>query len=154
DAPSDPGVGVSGSSYGGAIQLATAAIDSRLDAIVPDVTWHNLGTGLFPEGAMKTFFAVSICRSGPAANGIPGNLFGPAAALLDRAAAPIKTACLESLGGTVNPASRQFFIDRTPPGLRERVNTPTLITQGTVDTFFGISRPSPTTASCARGACR
>ncbi|HEV2776888.1 MAG TPA: CocE/NonD family hydrolase [Solirubrobacteraceae bacterium] len=139
DAPSDPGVGVSGSSYGGAIQLATAAIDSRLDAIVPDVTWHNLGTGFFPEGAMRTFFAVSICRSGPAANGIPGNLLGPAAALLDRAAAPIKTACLESLGGTVNPASRQFFIDRTPPGLRERVNTPTLITQGTVDTFFGLS---------------
>ena len=39
----------------------------------------------------------------------------------------------------MNPPSRQFFIDRTPPGLRERVNTPTLITQGTVDTFFGLS---------------
>ena len=139
DAPNDPRVGMSGSSYGGAIQLATAAIDGRLDAIVPDVTWNNLGTAFFPEGAMKTFFAVSICGSGPAASGIPGNLLGPAAALLDRAEGPIKTACLESLGGTVNPASRQFFIDRTPPGLRERVNTPTLITQGTVDTFFGLS---------------
>jgi ABC-2 type transport system ATP-binding protein len=139
DAPNDPRVGMSGSSYGGAIQLATAAIDGRLDAIVPDVTWHNLGTAFFPEGAMKTFFAVSICGGGPAASGIPGNLLGPAAALLDRAAPPIKTACLESLGGSVNPPSRQFFIDRTPPGLRERVNTPTLITQGTVDTFFGLS---------------
>jgi ABC-2 type transport system ATP-binding protein len=139
DAPNDPRVGMSGSSYGGAIQLATAAIDGRLDAIVPDVTWNNLGTGFFPEGAMKTFFAASICGSGPIAGSVPVNLLGPAAALLDRANPQIKTACLESLGGSVNPASRQFYIDRTPPGLRERVNTPTLLTQGTVDTFFGPS---------------
>ena len=139
DAPNDPRVGMSGSSYGGAIQLATAAIDGRLEAIVPDVTWNNLGTAFFPDGAMKTFFSVSICGNGAAASGIPGNLLGPAAALLDRAAGPIKTACLESLGGRVSAPSRQFFIDRTPPGLRERVDTPTLLTQGTVDTVFGLS---------------
>ena len=39
DGPNDPRVGMSGSSYGGAIQLATAAVDSRIDAIIPDVTW-------------------------------------------------------------------------------------------------------------------
>ncbi|MDX6718085.1 MAG: type transport system ATP-binding protein, partial [Solirubrobacteraceae bacterium] len=139
DAPNDPRVGMSGSSYGGAIQLATAAIDSRLDALVPDLAWHNLGTGFFPEGAMKTFFAVSICGKRPETSHVPGSLLGPAAALLDRAAPPIKNACLESLGGNVSPASRQFYIDRTPPGLRERVSTPTLLTQGTVDTFFGPS---------------
>jgi ABC-2 type transport system ATP-binding protein len=139
DAPNDPRVGMSGSSYGAAIQLATAAVDGRLDAIVPDLAWHNLGTGFFPEGAMKTFFAVSICGKRPETSHLPGGLLGPAAALLDRAATPIKTACLESLGGNVSPTSRQFYIDRTPPGLRERVNTPTLLTQGTVDTFFGPS---------------
>ncbi len=137
DGPNDPRVGMSGSSYGAAIQLATAALDGRLDALVPDLAWHNLGTGFFPEGAMKTFFAVSICGKRPETSHLPGGLLGPAAALLDRAVAPIKTACLESLGGNVSPASRQFYIDRTPPGLRERVSTPTLLTQGTVDTFFG-----------------
>ena len=64
DGPNDPRVGMSGSSYGGAIQLATAALDSRIDAIVPDVTWHNLGTGFFPDGAMKTSFSVIICGNG------------------------------------------------------------------------------------------
>src|SRR4051812_54539 len=39
DSPNDPRVGMSGSSYGGGIQLATAAVDGRLDAIIPDVTW-------------------------------------------------------------------------------------------------------------------
>ena len=87
---------------------------------------------------MKSAFPVLICGNG-AANGVPANLLGPAAALLDRTVPQLKTACLESLGGTVNEPSRQFFVDRTPPGLRERVNTPTLITQGTVDTVFGLS---------------
>jgi len=138
DGANDPRVGMSGSSYGGNIQLTTAAIDSRLDAIVPDVTWHNLGTGLFPDGAMRTSFAVLICGGG-SANGVPGNLIGPAAAVLDRAASPLKTACLESIGGAVNPPSRQWFTDRTPPSLLERIKTPTLLTQGTVDTVFAVS---------------
>ena len=138
DGPNDPRVGMSGSSYGGNIQLTTAALDGRLDAIVPDVTWHNLGTGLFPDGAMRTSFSVLICGSG-SANGVPGNLIGPAAAVLDRAASQLKTACLESIGGAVNPPSRQWFTDRTPPSLLERIRTPTLLTQGTVDTVFAVS---------------
>jgi len=138
DGPNDPRIGMAGSSYGGAIQLATAAIDSRIDAIIPDVTWYSLGTGFFPEGAMKTSFPVLICGQGTAA-GVPTNLLGPAAAVLDRASGQLKVACLESLGGAVNPPSQQWFIDRTPPGLRERVTAPTMLTQGTVDTLFGLS---------------
>ncbi len=138
DGANDPRVGMAGSSYGGAIQLATAAIDSRLDAIIPDVTWNDLGPGFFPDGAMKTSFAVLICGHGTA-NGVPGNLLGPAAAMLDRAAWELKTACLESLGGAVGAPGRQWFSDRTPPGLRERVNVPTMLSQGTVDTVFGLS---------------
>ena len=138
DGPNDPRVGMSGSSYGGNIQLTTAALDSRVDAIVPDVTWHNLGTGFFPDGAMRTSFSVLICGSG-SANGVPGNLIGPAAAVLDRAVSPLKTACLESIGGAVNPPSRQWFVDRTPPGLLERIKAPTMLSQGTVDTVFAPS---------------
>ncbi len=138
DGANDPRVGMAGSSYGGAIQLATAAVDSRIDAIIPDVTWFSLGTGFFPDSAMKTSFPVLICGNGTA-NGVPGNLLGPAAAVLDRTTSQLKTACLESLGGAVNAPGRQWFIDRTPPGLRERITAPTMLTQGTVDTLFGPS---------------
>ena len=31
-----------GASYGGGIQLVTAAIDNRIDAIVPTIAWHAL----------------------------------------------------------------------------------------------------------------
>jgi ABC-2 type transport system ATP-binding protein len=139
DSPNDPRVGMSGSSYGGGIQLAAAAVDSRIDAIVPDVTWNSPATGFFPEGAMKTSFSVIICGNGTA-TGVPGRLLGPAAALLAAAASELKTACVESLGGSVSASSREWFASRTPPGFRQRISAPTLITSSTVDTVFGLSQ--------------
>jgi ABC-2 type transport system ATP-binding protein len=49
----DPVVGMSGPSYGGAIQLATAATDHRIDAIAPEITWFDLRYSLFPNSVAK-----------------------------------------------------------------------------------------------------
>ncbi|WP_051114024.1 CocE/NonD family hydrolase [Actinopolymorpha alba] len=49
DGPGDPRVGVVGGSYGGALALLLAGYDHRVDAIVPQVTWNDLSTALFPE---------------------------------------------------------------------------------------------------------
>ena len=62
DGPGDPRVGITGSSYGGAIALLAAAGDHRIDAIVPQATWYNLARALFPDAA-----------SGGPANGVPAN---------------------------------------------------------------------------------
>jgi ABC-2 type transport system ATP-binding protein len=51
DHPGDPRVGIAGASYGGAIALLAAAYDHRIDAIVPQITWNNLATALFPNAA-------------------------------------------------------------------------------------------------------
>ncbi len=51
DHPGDPRVGIAGASYGGGIALLAAAYDHRIDAIVPQVTWNNLATALFPNAA-------------------------------------------------------------------------------------------------------
>ena len=51
DHPGDPRVGITGASYGGGIALLAAAYDHRVDAIVPQITWNNLATALFPNGA-------------------------------------------------------------------------------------------------------
>ncbi|WP_427918867.1 CocE/NonD family hydrolase [Streptomyces sp. cg40] len=52
DAKGDPRVGMIGGSYGGAVQLATAAVDHRVDALVPMVTWHDLAYSLDPNNAV------------------------------------------------------------------------------------------------------
>ena len=58
DAPShntcgQPVVGMTGGSYGGGIQFATAAFDDRVKAIVPVITWNNLNWSLWPNGVIK-----------------------------------------------------------------------------------------------------
>lgn len=53
DGPGDPVMGMVGSSYGGGIQLATATFDDRVDALVPDITWHDLNRALQPQGVLK-----------------------------------------------------------------------------------------------------
>lgn len=49
DGKGDPRVGMIGGSYGGAIQLATAAVDHRVDALVPLITWNDLSYALDPN---------------------------------------------------------------------------------------------------------
>src|SRR6266536_2293239 len=51
DRPGDPRAGIAGASYGGGIALLAAADDHRIDAIVPQITWNNLATALFPDAA-------------------------------------------------------------------------------------------------------
>jgi ABC-2 type transport system ATP-binding protein len=49
----EPVVGMTGGSYGGGIQFATAAFDKRVKAIVPVITWNNLDYSLWPNNVIK-----------------------------------------------------------------------------------------------------
>ena len=49
----DPEIGFAGASYGGAVSLLAAALDPRVDAIVPSFTWNSLGQALFPQYAVR-----------------------------------------------------------------------------------------------------
>lgn len=54
DDPTDSVIGTMGGSYGGAFQLMTSIFDDRIDAMVPDITWHNIVEALAPNGAIKS----------------------------------------------------------------------------------------------------
>ncbi|HEY6595050.1 MAG TPA: alpha/beta fold hydrolase [Asanoa sp.] len=49
DGPGDPRVGVVGGSYGGGLALLLAAQDTRVDAIVPMITWNDLARSFLPD---------------------------------------------------------------------------------------------------------
>ncbi|GAA4115988.1 alpha/beta fold hydrolase [Knoellia locipacati] len=51
DGTGDPRVAVAGGSYGGAFALMLAGVDPRVDATVAAITWNDLATSLFPQGA-------------------------------------------------------------------------------------------------------
>ncbi|MGI5398838.1 alpha/beta fold hydrolase [Streptomyces sp. CA-135486] len=66
DADGDPRVGVTGSSYGGAISLLAAGHDKRVDAIAPQITYWNLADALFPDGVFKKLWAGIFFSTGSA----------------------------------------------------------------------------------------
>lgn len=136
DAPGDPRVGMSGSSYGGGIQFVAAAIEPRLDAIVPDLAWHSLVTSFARDGAFKAGWLLLICGSGEAL-GLADGLISPAGVQLGSTASQLKSMCVEgNAAGTLSAATTRWLAERGPAGLLDAIRAPTLITQGTVDTLF------------------
>ncbi len=121
DGPRDPRVGMAGGSYGGGIQLITAAIDCRVDAIVPMIAWHSLTTSLMKADTPK--------------NGWSGLLY---AATAGRSIDPHITHAYQSstTTGIIDQADRTFFAARGPGSLVAKIDIPTLIVQGTVDGLF------------------
>jgi len=121
DAPRDPRVGMVGGSYGGGIQLVLAAIDCRVDAIVPTIAWHSLGSSLFKARTVKQGW---------------GDLLYDAAK--GRQLDPHITSAHDSgdATGTLSGTDQAWFASRGPGDLVNKIRAPTLLIQGTVDTLF------------------
>lgn len=127
DGVNDPRIGMTGASYGGGIQLATAAIDHRIDAIVPTIAWNSLVDVLFPRGAVNSgwgtilpgVLALTFAREHPRIFpvAIQGVLFGIAE---------------DSDIELVNDLGFQDQIGD--------ITAPTLLIQGTVDTLFTLDQ--------------
>jgi ABC-2 type transport system ATP-binding protein len=123
EAGCDPRIGMVGASYGGGIQLVTAAIDPRVDAIVPTIAWHSLNTSLYKDQALKSGWG-SLLTAGLVLTGA-------------RANPRIYSAAITGvLTGLVSPADQRLFDDRGPDELVDNITAPTLLIQGTVDTLF------------------
>ncbi|WP_320838437.1 thrombospondin type 3 repeat-containing protein [Zhongshania sp.] len=67
-------VGAQGSSYGGGFQLALLATDAkkRLDAIAPDITWHDLRNSLNPGDVVKSAWGLVLSGAGEAQGNAAG----------------------------------------------------------------------------------
>lgn len=126
----DPRIGMVGASYGGGIQLVTAAIDHRVDAIVPTIAWHSLTTSLYKNSSFKS----------------SQSILGVLLVLTGARVAPwLFPAAIEAdITGTLNPADEKLLADRGPGDLVEKITAPTLLIQGTVDTGFGLQEADDT----------
>lgn len=122
DGPGDPRAGMTGGSYGGGIQLVTASIDRRVDAIVPNIAWNSLRTSLYRGRIVK--------------QGWSGRLYaGAASRPLDPHIASANEEGVRT--GSLSAENEQWFAGRGPGDAAiRRIEAPTLIQQGTVDTLF------------------
>src|SRR3954447_26921919 len=120
DAAGDPRVGMTGVSYAGGIQLVTAAIDKRVDAISPVIAWHSLTTSLYKTATVKGGWS-SILRAAAAGHNTDPH---------------INSAFTGGVStGTLSPADRDWFASRGPGALVSRIHVPTLLVEGTADTL-------------------
>ena len=135
DGAGDPRVGMSGVSYGGAIQLVTAGIDERVDVISPGTAWNSLVPSLYKDQRVKQGWASILGAAGGTA--ITGGLAKPPPAETGGTDPAITRALAEgTTTGQFSPESVEFFRSRGPGALVNRIRVPTLLLQGTVDTLF------------------
>ncbi|WP_433722702.1 alpha/beta fold hydrolase [Actinoplanes sp. CA-051413] len=161
DAAGDPRVGVVGGSYGGALALLLAAQDPRVDAIVPLITWNDLGKAFFPQsatgvtapGVFKKSWAGLFFGSGSGPLGAGGGsspLAGggtpavpparPADPACGRFAADVCAAYLKmATTGTPDAATTALLQRSSPAPVLNNIKAPTLLIQGAVDTLFPLS---------------
>ncbi|WKX14378.1 CocE/NonD family hydrolase [Streptomyces sp. NL15-2K] len=159
DNAGDPRVGMAGGSYGGAIQLATAAVDDRVDAIVPMITWNDLAYSLAPNNAMG-------------AGSVPGAfkwqwtnafyLIGERQPLLWPSLDPsrinslpcrhfVTKACdtVRTLNSGRFPADRTaellaYAHSVSPMSYQNRIKAPMLLVQGQADSLFNVNEATAT----------
>ncbi|WP_030242466.1 CocE/NonD family hydrolase [Streptomyces sp. NRRL S-455] len=159
DAPGDPRVGMIGGSYGGAVQLATAAVDHRLDALVPMITWHDLAYSLSPNNAVGGRGVPGVFKW-QWANGF--YLVGEGRPVTRPSLDPsrinslgclhfVTEACrtFHTLNSGSYPAGRTarllaFARSVSPVSYLHRVKAPTLLVQGQSDTLFNLNEATAT----------
>ncbi|MFG2659797.1 CocE/NonD family hydrolase [Streptomyces sp. NPDC048425] len=158
DGKGDPRVGMIGGSYGGAIQLATAAVDHRVDALVPMITWNDLAYSLDPNNAAD--------RSVPGAfkwqwtNGF--YLIGEGQPLLEPSLDPsrinkltclhfVTDACetISTLNSGRYPSDEagpmlDYARSVSPVSYLKQVKAPTLLVQGQSDSLFNLNEAQAT----------
>ncbi|MGZ4435293.1 MAG: CocE/NonD family hydrolase [Trebonia sp.] len=167
DRPGDPRVGIAGASYGGGIALLAAAYDHRIDAIVPEITWNNLASALFPnatgtgpqDGVFKKQWAGLLFTQG--AVGFGTGLGAAAPTPPSRATSPPPSAAqtvppsaqcgrflpqicaiYEQAATTGRPTAQaiSLLLRSSPASVASRIDVPTLLIQGLNDSLFGLDQ--------------
>ncbi len=129
DTPGDPRLGMTGVSYGGGIQLVTAANDTRVDAIVPAITYNRLDTALYKNAAFKSSWA-TVLAAGLQLTGARINPRIQPAAIYG------------ALTGMMSQSDLDLLQSRNPD--IGAITVPTLLIQGTADTIFSVAESDAT----------
>lgn len=151
--PDDPRVGMVGGSYGGQIQFAAAAVDPRIDTIMPMITWNDLSYSLAPNNTdrvtgVTTALAGSAKINWNASLGIGGIASGIKYADVD----PVRlVGCPDYpveicqgfadmiTTGSINQSVVDYLRTSSVSSYLPAIRIPTLLIQGQQDTLFNLN---------------
>ncbi len=139
DAPGDPRLGWIGGSNAAGVQLNTAATDKRVDAIVPEISWGDLVRDLLPGGVLKQTWDLLLYGAGGATAATLG-IWSPAGPQTGIFAQEIHMAFAQGVAtGELDENLLDWFSMRSTTRRSGRIDAPTLIIQGSVDTLFPLN---------------
>ncbi len=150
----DVRVGMVGSSYGGQVQYAAAAVDPRIDTIIPLITWNDLAYSLAPN---NTSLAKGVSYTTPGTEKIDwttlffslGFVNGAQGAVMTKdptRLAPCNNfadqACAAKAHmdatGYPDQATVDFARNASVSSYLDKINIPVLLGQGQADTLFNL----------------
>lgn len=147
DADGDPLIGMTGISYGGAVQLLAAAADPRIDAIVPEITWSDLNDALAPNSVVNRgwtdllfFFGMMSSHGATKAS--------PNAGGMDQRLSEWYLTAYQT--GRLPDDARTALAERSPLEVLPNITAHTLLVQGYRDTLF-VPDQALTTYDALRG---
>src|SRR3954465_2807045 len=112
DKAGDPRPGMTGVSSAGGIELVSAPIDKRIDAIAPIIAWHSLTTSLYKEQTVKGGWSSLLYGAGtPTSKG-----------RLDPHITSAFTTGVTT--GTLSQEDRNWFASRGPGDLVKQITVP------------------------------
>ena len=139
DSPGDPRLGWIGGSNAAGVQFNTAAVDKRVDALVPEISWGNLVRDLLPGGVLKQTWDLILYGGGGATAATLG-IWSPAGPQTGMFAPEIHLAFAQGIAtGDLDDNLRAWFAKRSTTRRSHKVDAPTLIIQGSVDTLFPLN---------------
>jgi ABC-2 type transport system ATP-binding protein len=127
DSPQDPRVGLVGGSYGGGVSLLGAALDARVDATVPVITWNSLESALLPGDVFKAQYAAVFF----------GGATGGGCQLFAKRVCTTYQRIAQT--GRATAADHALLRASSPGPIADRIKAPTLLIQGENDTLFPLS---------------
>jgi ABC-2 type transport system ATP-binding protein len=148
----DPRVGMWGGSYGGQLQFAVAAVDPRVDALNPQITWHDLTYSLGPNNALASstsggtpgatkltwasaFSAIGIFDGVQYAQQDPQRLIG----CPNFADFVCPALVAGGTSGYLQPGDAARLRHASVASYLSRITVPVLLDQGEVDTLFTLN---------------
>ena len=148
---SQPLVGISGSSYGGAAALMAAGLDHRIKAVAANITWNNLNTVLFPQGSSSTEVPGPFKKYWAGTFFALGSLSAPLAGPCGSFSLAWCTAYNYAVIHTKPDAATVALLNYSSPStVTSKIAVPTLLMQGEADSLFPLSESSLTAQQILR----
>ena len=138
----DPRLGMVGGSYGGGFQWIGAFTDqlrrgapTRVDALAPGNTWHDLRTSLAPNGVVRTAITAGLYATGNQNNDLAPWIHAAFAKMMATGRIDVSDPVFGDFSQELHEHSAAWFVEQG-----QQLDIPVFLQQGSADILFNLNQ--------------